>query len=102
MAYFDPVFAAKRITCPVNISFSGLGDYCSTPASLTLVYRNLKGPKKITYVQGSTHGWRPAGTQKFTVDGGFDAATQSPPRVADPKLADGLFESKDLVYWLER
>ena len=77
MAYFDPVFAAKRITCPVNISFSGLGDYCSTPASLTLVYRNLKGPKKITYVQGSTHGWRPAGTQKFTVDGGFDAATQA-------------------------
>ena len=79
MAYFDPVFAAKRITCPVNISFSGLGDYCSTPASLTLVYRNLKGPKKITYVQGSTHGWRPAGTQRFTIDGGFDAATQPPP-----------------------
>ena len=79
MAYFDPVFAAKRISCPVNISFSGLGDYCSTPASLTLVYRNLKGPKKITYVQGSTHGWRPAGTQRFTVDGGFDAATQPPP-----------------------
>ena len=101
MAYFDPVFAAKRITCPVNISFSGLGDYCSTPASLTLVYRNLKGPKKITYVQGSTHGWRPAGTQKFTVDGGFDAATQPPPRVVDSKLADGLFGSKDLVYWLD-
>ena len=101
MAYFDPVFAAKRITCPVNISFSGLGDYCSTPASLTLVYRNLRGPKKITYVQGSTHGWRPAGTQKFTVDGGFDAATQPPPRVVDSKLADGLFESKDLVYWLD-
>ncbi len=74
MAYFDPVFAAKRISCPVNISFAGLGDYCSTPASLTLLYRNLKGPKKITYVQGSTHGWRPDGMQKFTVDGGYDAA----------------------------
>lgn len=74
MAYFDPVFAAKRISCPVNISFSGLGDYVSTPASLTLIYRNLKGPKKITYVQGSTHGWRPDGMQKFTVDGGYDAA----------------------------
>ncbi len=74
MAYFDPVFAAKRITCPVNISFSGLGDYCSTPASLTLVYRNLKGPKQITYVQGSTHGWRPAGMQRQTVDDGWNAA----------------------------
>ena len=74
MAYFDPVFAAKRISCPVNISFAGLGDYCSTPASLTLLYRNLRGPKKITYVQGSTHGWRPDGMQKFTVDGGYDAA----------------------------
>lgn len=68
MAYFDPVFAAKRISCPVNISFSGLGDYVSTPASLTLIYRNLKGPKKITYVQGSTHGWRPSGMQRCEVE----------------------------------
>ena len=37
MAYFDPVFAAKRIACPVKIDFAGLGDYVSTPASLTLL-----------------------------------------------------------------
>ena len=80
MAYFDPVFAAKRISCPVNIAFSGLGDYCSTPASLTLLYRNLRGPKRITYVQGSTHGWRPDGMQKFTIDGGYNAAVSA----ADP------------------
>ena len=79
MAYFDPVFAAKRISCPVNISFAGLGDYCSTPASLTLLYRALQGPKKITYVQGSTHGWRPDGMQKFTIDGGYDAARAGNP-----------------------
>ena len=79
MAYFDPVFAAKRIACPVKIDFAGLGDYVSTPASLTLLYRNLKGPKKITYVQGSTHGWRPDGVQRFTVDGGFDAAIAGDP-----------------------
>ncbi len=101
MAYFDPVFAAKRISCPVNISFSGLGDYCSTPASLTLVYRNLKGPKKITYVQGSTHGWRPAGTQRFTIDGGWDAATTPPKKPADAKLGERLLESKDIVYRLD-
>ena len=65
MAYFDPVFAAKRISCPVTIGFAGLGDYCSTPASLSLVFRNLRGPKKITYVQGSKHGWRPAGEQRM-------------------------------------
>lgn len=81
MAYFDPVFAAKRISCPVNIAYSGLGDYVSTPASLTLIYRNLKGPKKITYVQGSTHGWRPDGVQKLTIDGGYDAAVSSDPLV---------------------
>ena len=72
MAYFDPVFAAKRLTCPVDIAFCGLGDYVATPASLTLVYRNLKGPKRITYVQGSTHGWRPSGVQRFTVEAGFE------------------------------
>ena len=92
MAYFDPVFAAKRISCPVNISFSGLGDYVSTPASLTLIYRNLKGPKKITYVQGSTHGWRPSGMQRCEVEDGFDATGG---------VSENLFKSKDLVYWMD-
>ena len=93
MAYFDPVFAAKRISCPVTISFSGLGDYVSTPASLTLLYRALQGPKKITYVQGSTHGWRPGGVQRFTVDGGYDAAMAGDPiaRIRD-ELAAGKRE----------
>ncbi|HNX35482.1 MAG TPA: acetylxylan esterase [Kiritimatiellia bacterium] len=104
MAYFDPVFAAKRITCPVNISFSGLGDYVSTPASLTLIYRNLKGPKQITYVQGSTHGWRPDGMQRQTVDGGWDAAMKvlpPPPKDVPPGFVEKFFKSKDLVYWLD-
>jgi len=76
MAYFDPVFAARRIACPVDIAVAGLGDYVSTPSSLTLLYRSLRGPKRITYVQGWTHGWRPSepAPQRFTVDGGYDAA----------------------------
>lgn len=98
MAYFDPVFAAKRITCPVNISFSGLGDYCSTPASLTLVYRNLKGPKSITYVQGSTHGWRPSGEQTFTRDGGWKRSQE--PK-SNPSAATALLASPDIVYHLD-
>lgn len=108
MAYFDPVFAARRIYCPVRIDFAGLGDYVSTPASLTLLYRNLRGPKKITYVQGSTHGWRPDGMQRFTVDGGYDAAKKQTAVRLDPiayvngQIADG---SKNVTvprgrYWL--
>ena len=102
MAYFDPVFAAKRITCPVNISFSGLGDYVSTPASLTLIYRNLKGPKQITYVQGSTHGWRPAGMQRQTRDAGWNAVTAPKPAPAlAPADAEKLLKDKSVVYHLD-
>ena len=102
MAYFDPVFAAKRITCPVNISFSGLGDYVSTPASLTLIYRNLKGPKQITYVQGSTHGWRPAGMQRETRDAGWNAATAPKPLPAvTAEDAERLLKEKSVIYHLD-
>jgi len=101
MAYFDPVFAVDRITCPVDLTFSGLGDYVSPPSSLTLVYRNLKGPKKITYVQGSTHGWRPAGMQRFTVDGGYDAAVKPSAPPVDRRAAQGLFSSPDVAYHLD-
>lgn len=83
MAYFDPVFAARRISCPVEIAFAGLGDYVSPPSSISVLYNNLKGPKKLTYVQGSSHGWRPKGEQTQTVDGGYDAAV-SRPTAGDP------------------
>ena len=56
MAYFDAVFAAKRVTCPVSIS-AGLGDYVSPPSSLAVLYNCLAGPKRITWIQGSTHGF---------------------------------------------
>lgn len=77
MAYFDAVFAAKRISCPVEIAFAGLGDYVSPPSSITVLYNNLRGPKKLTYVQGSSHGWRPKGEQSQTIDGGYDEAVLS-------------------------
>ena len=83
LAYYDLVFAARRVTCPVAISFAGLGDYVSPPSSLTALYNALPVPKKITYVQGSTHGWRPKGEQSFTVDGGYDRAVKGLCAVSD-------------------
>ena len=77
MAYFDAVFAARRVMCPVEISRAGLGDYVSPPSSLAVLYNALRVPKKITWNQGWTHGWSPAGMAKWTVDGGFDAAVRS-------------------------
>lgn len=74
MAYFDPVFAARRIRCPVAITRAGLGDYVCAPSSFAVLYNALRVPKKITWYQGWTHGWSPAGMDKWTVDGGFDAA----------------------------
>ena len=84
MAYYDPVFAAARITCPVAITFAGMGDYVSPPSSLTALYNALKVPKKITYVQGETHGWRPGGDQTLTVDGGYDRAVKAQAVLIDP------------------
>ena len=74
MAYFDPVFAARRIRCPVAITRAGLGDYVVAPSSLAVLYNVLPGPKKIVWKQGWTHGWSPADMGTWTVDGGFDAA----------------------------
>ena len=78
MAYFDPVFAARRIRCPVKIGGARLGDYVSPPSSLAVLYNELRVPKQILWCQGWTHGWSPEGMAKFTVDDGFDAATAKP------------------------
>ncbi|HCG20802.1 MAG TPA: acetylxylan esterase [Verrucomicrobia bacterium] len=69
LGYYDPVNVAKRIpkTCRVNIERAGLGDYVSPPSGLAVLYNNIPGPKKIVWVQGSTHGFVPAyGCQKET------------------------------------
>ncbi len=84
LAYYDLVFAARRVTCPVAITFAGMGDYVSPPSSLTALYNALQVPKKITYVQGETHGWRPGHDQKHTVDGGYDRAIEAQRICLDP------------------
>ena len=57
LGYFDAVNHAKRITCPVNITGAGLGDYTCPPSGLTVLYNVIKTPKKIRYAQGD-HGLR--------------------------------------------
>lgn len=66
--YYDPIHQAKRIRCPVTIPRCGLGDYTCPPSGVTVFYNNLKASKKITYVQGSTHGYVPPNAQKFTLE----------------------------------
>ena len=61
LGYYDPVNMARRIskTCQTVIPRAGLGDYVCPPSGVAILYNNIPGPKKITWVQGSTHGWAP-------------------------------------------
>ena len=61
LRYYDPVNLAKRVSpkCRVEITRAGLGDYCCPPSGVSVLYNNLKCPKKINWVQGSTHGYVP-------------------------------------------
>ena len=67
--YYDSVFHAKRIKCPIVISRAGLGDYVCPPSGLAILYNNIpSAQKKINWVQGSTHGFVPRNAQKFVVE----------------------------------
>lgn len=56
--YFDPANHAKRIKCKTIIDI-GLGDYVCPPSGVTVMYNNIKAPKKIFYIQGGTHSITP-------------------------------------------
>ncbi len=61
LGYYDPINMARRIpkTCTTIIPRAGLGDYVCPPSGLAILFYNIPGPKKITWVQGSTHGYTP-------------------------------------------
>ena len=70
LRYYDPVNLARRISkrCRVEITRAGLGDYCCPPSGVAILYNNIPGPKKINWVQGSTHGYVPPEEhQKFSL-----------------------------------
>ena len=72
LRYYDPVSLAKRISkkCKVEITRAGLGDYCCPPSGVAILFNNIPCPKKINWVQGSTHGYVPPEKhQAFSVTG---------------------------------
>ena len=82
LRYFDAVTHASRIPpgCRVTIGYAGLGDYISPPSGLAAFYNALRGPKRITWVQGGEHSWCPSwpGQQKTTWSGAIAAAGWEP------------------------
>ncbi|MDD5727774.1 MAG: acetylxylan esterase [Victivallales bacterium] len=63
--YYDCVFHAKRIKCPVTITRAGLGDYTCPPSGIAVLYNNIKTPKECKWYQGSTHCFVPKNPQIF-------------------------------------
>lgn len=70
--YYDAANHAKRIKCKTLISRAGLGDYTCPPSGLAALYNNMKAPKKIRWVQGSTHGFTPKKPQEWIIQDGYD------------------------------
>ncbi len=68
MDYYDLINFAKRVKCRVNVTRAGLGDYTCPPSRVTVFYNNLKCPKKITWVQGSTHGYVPPNPESYVIE----------------------------------
>ena len=71
LGYYDPINVARRIpnTCKVVVTRAGLGDYTCPPSGLAILWNNLTCPKKIRWVQGSTHGYVPTERhQEFVIE----------------------------------
>ena len=68
LGYYDTATMGKRVTCETFIS-AGLGDYVCPPSGVSALFNNVKGPKTIEYIQGSTHGYNPPNPKKQTVMG---------------------------------
>lgn len=64
--YYDQVNIARLVpkSCRVEISCAGLGDYIAPPCGVAMMFNNLACPKKIVWVQGSTHGYVPPCPQR--------------------------------------
>ena len=68
--YFDAALHARRVpvSCKVEITRLGLGDYTCPPRGVLLSYYNMKCPVRANLVQGSTHGYiPPSPNQTYTI-----------------------------------
>jgi len=66
LGYYDPAHMGKRLKCAVAID-AGLGDYICPPSGLSVLYKNIKSPKSITYIQGGTHFQAPRDATRQTL-----------------------------------
>ena len=66
LGYYDTANMGKRVKCETFIN-AGLGDYVCPPSGVSILYNNIKAPKTIEYIQGSTHGYNPPNPKKQTV-----------------------------------
>lgn len=64
LGYFDAANHGRRVRCPTALG-AGLGDYICPPSGLAILYNNLPGPKRIEFVQGSTHVYDPPNPGRF-------------------------------------
>ena len=61
LGYYDAANMARRIpeTCRVTVTRAGLGDYICPPSGVMAFYNNLRCPREMTFIQGSTHFYVP-------------------------------------------
>lgn len=54
LRYFDTAVAARYLTCPVDV-VAGLGDYICPPSGVYAMYKQIKAPKKMRFIQNKSH-----------------------------------------------
>lgn len=61
LGYFDPVNFASRIpaACCLQVPHAGLCDYICPPSGVSAFWNRLTCPRRIRWVQNSTHGTEP-------------------------------------------
>ncbi len=65
LRYFDSVFAAKRVDCPMYIT-AWLGDYICPPAGIMVLFNNANKLSTIDFGQNGTHFGALAKPEKLT------------------------------------
>lgn len=97
LGYFDPVNFAARIpkTCYLQIPHAGLCDYICPPSGVSAFWNNLTCPRRIRWVQNSTHGTEPPCPKDCWEYRNDDFEVALPPEAGAPaalpaKYADAL------------
>lgn len=66
LRYFDTVFQAAGVTCPVHIT-ARLGDTVCPPGTVMALYHGFGGKKTIEFIQSGTHTSLPRKLERFTL-----------------------------------